>query len=109
VVILGPDDVAALDFHRDLGQRPHCRVCNYHGTIGWIEDLAPARAGELAAFGSHFAGLVGADRRIRNEFPVFQVDQDSGIPRILERERTPGRNLGLARDSRPVRLGTTAR
>src|SRR5215218_9942731 len=51
---------------------------------------------------------MGADRRVRHEVPALQVDQDSGISRVLELVGAPGRNLGLTRDSRTARLGIAA-
>src|SRR5215211_3814481 len=102
------EDLAALDLHRDLGERARGRACDYLGASGRVEDRAVARARELATPVGHPAALVGADRRVRHEVPALQVDQDGGIARIPELEGAPRRNLGLARDSRLARLGTAA-
>src|SRR5215211_468680 len=102
------EDLAALDLHRDLGERARGRACDYLGASGRVEDRAVARARELATPVGHPAALVGADRRVRYEVPALQVDQDGGIARIPELEGAPRRNLGLARDSRLARLATAA-
>src|SRR5215212_941493 len=103
------NDLVVLDLHRDLGQRPWGRARDYLGTSGGVKDRAVARAGEVAALVGNCAALVCADRRVRHEVPVLQVDQDSGIPRVLERKGTPGRNHGRVRNNRPAWLCTASR
>jgi hypothetical protein len=104
----GFDDLAALDFHGDLGERRRGRARYYRAAVGRVEDRAVARAGELAALVGYRASLVRADRRVRHEVTAVQVDQNGGICFGTERDGATGRNLGRARDSRPARFGIAA-
>ena len=99
------DDLAALDFHGDLGQRARGRACNHLRAFGRVEDRAVAGAGELAVLVGNLAALVRADRRVRHEVAVMQVDQDRRVSRVLEGDGATRRDVGLGGDSRLVRIG----